>query len=36
MYGRRIIYGIEELETIVDSANMSMSDWANIAKVIEK
>ena len=36
MYGKRIIYGIEELETILDSANMSMVDWALIAKLIEK
>ncbi|KAL5266450.1 hypothetical protein ACHWQZ_G003742 [Mnemiopsis leidyi] len=36
MYGKRIIYAIEELETILDSANMSMVDWALIAKLIEK
>ena len=36
MYGRRIIYCIEEMDPILDSANMSMEDWALIAKLIEK
>jgi hypothetical protein len=36
MYGRRIIYAIQDMDPIVDSANMDMNDWARIAKVIEK
>eukprot|EP00116_Pleurobrachia_bachei_P006204 sb/3466466/ len=36
MYGRRIIYAIEEMDPIVDSSNMDMTYWAKLAKTIEK
>lgn len=36
IYGRRMIYCIEELDPALDSANMNMADWARIAKVINK
>lgn len=34
-YGKRIIYHILEYEELLDSSNMTMSDWIKIAKTIQ-
>ena len=33
--GKRIFYYIKEQDTIIDSSNMSMTEWLNIAKDIK-
>ena len=31
-----MLYCVEELDPVLDSANMNMADWARIAEVIHK